>query len=147
MASPFNIVTCSRLGLRNLPVWAWALWTLKVHKIFTKAGRGPLVKRILCLRPAGVINCRLSFWASWFPRGFCSNMGGCCKPRGSPNSFLSAIWGQILFCFFFVFLISQTGSSSLYSLLGAPVHFWRFARADGYSMHVYWFWPDIIPSH
>ena len=149
MASPFNIVTCSRLGLRNLPVWAWALWTLKVHKIFTKAGRGPLVKRILCLRPAGVINCRLSFWASWFPRGFCSNMGGCCKPRGSPNSFLSAIWGQILFffvlfCFDFsdwIFIIVFPFGSPR-SLLEVCKGWWLFhacllilARYNSISLH------------
>ena len=31
--------------------------TLKVYKVFTKVGRGPWLKRKVCLRPAGVINC------------------------------------------------------------------------------------------
>ena len=30
--------------------------TLKVYKVFTKFGRGPCIKRILCLGPASVIN-------------------------------------------------------------------------------------------
>ena len=31
--------------------------TLKVYKVFTKVGRGPWLKRKLCLGCAGVINC------------------------------------------------------------------------------------------
>ena len=63
----------SRLGLRNLEMWAWAVSTLKVYKVFTRVSRGPsLAKRRLCLGPAGVINCTpllaLSFWVSLFPR-------------------------------------------------------------------------------
>ena len=48
--------------------------TLKVYKVFTKAGWGPWLNRKLCLGPASVINCTplstLSFWASLFPRAF-----------------------------------------------------------------------------
>ena len=29
--------------------------TLKVHKVFTKVGQGPWLKRKFCLRPTGVI--------------------------------------------------------------------------------------------
>ena len=46
----------SRVRLRNLGMWVWA-HTLKVYKIFTKVGQGPWLKRKLCFRPAGVINC------------------------------------------------------------------------------------------
>ena len=30
---------------------------LKVYKVFTKVGKSPWLKRKLCLRPAGIINC------------------------------------------------------------------------------------------
>ena len=43
-------LTFSRLGLRNLGMWAWAR-TLKVYKVFTKAGQGPWPKSRLCLGP------------------------------------------------------------------------------------------------
>ena len=36
-------LTFSRVGLRNLGMWVWA-HTLKVYKIFTKVGQGPLAK-------------------------------------------------------------------------------------------------------
>ena len=66
-------LTLSRLGLRNLGMGAWG-HTLKVYKVFTKIGRGPWLRRKLCLGPAGVINCTplstLSFWVSLFPRAF-----------------------------------------------------------------------------
>ena len=73
-------LTFSRLGLRNLGMWAWAR-TLKVYKVFTKVGWGPWLNRKLCLGPAGVINCTprstLSFWVSLFPRAFSYNKNSC----------------------------------------------------------------------
>ena len=76
-------LTFSRLGLRNLRMSAWAC-TLKVYKVFTKVGRGPWLKRKLCLGPAGVINCIpqsvLFFWVSLFPGAFGSNRVGCHVP-------------------------------------------------------------------
>ena len=63
-------LTFSRLGLRNLGMWAWAR-TLKVYKAFTEVGLGSRLKRILCRGPTGVINCTplstLSFWWVCFP--------------------------------------------------------------------------------
>ena len=65
-------LTFPRLGLRNLGAGAWA-HTLKVYKVFTKVGRGPWLKRKLCLGPAGVITALHhprcpSEWV--FPRAF-----------------------------------------------------------------------------
>ena len=77
-------LTLSRLGLKNLGMWTWALkvythihicgCTLKLYKVFTKVGQCPWIKRKLCLGSASVINCpplsMLSFWVSLFPRVF-----------------------------------------------------------------------------
>ena len=72
--------TFSRLGLRNLGMWAWAC-SLKVYKVFTKVSQCPWLKRKLCLGPTSVINCipqsTLSFWVNLFPRVFGYNRVGC----------------------------------------------------------------------
>ena len=73
-------LTFCRVGLRNLGMWTCAR-TLRVYKVFTKIGRGPWLKRKLCLRPAIVIKCTLlstlSFWMTLLPRAFGYNKRMC----------------------------------------------------------------------
>ena len=39
--------------------------TAKIYKVFTIVGWGPCLKRKLCLRPAGVINCTSLYMLSF----------------------------------------------------------------------------------
>ena len=65
-------LTLSRLGLRNLGMWAWAV-TLKIYKVFTKVGWSPWLRGDSALG-CWCDNCTppsaLSFWVSFFP-GIC----------------------------------------------------------------------------
>ena len=53
IVSPFNTFQARFKEFGNVGLSS----TLKVYKVFTKVGRGPRLKRKVCLRPAGVINC------------------------------------------------------------------------------------------
>ena len=53
IVSPFNTFQARFKEFGNVGLSS----TLKVYKVFTKVGRGPWLKRKVCLRPAGVINC------------------------------------------------------------------------------------------
>ena len=79
-------LTLSRLGLRNLGMWAWAVH-LKYIRFSQKVGRGPWLKRKLCLGPTSVINCTLlstlSFWVSLFPGAFGYNIW--CNGQETPH--------------------------------------------------------------
>ena len=63
-------LTFSRLDLRNLQMYSWAVHLRYIR--FSQNQSGSLAKRRLCLGPASAINCTslsgLSFWVSLFPR-------------------------------------------------------------------------------
>ena len=95
-------LTFSRLGLRNLGMWAWAR-ALTVYKAFTKLSRGSRLKRILCFGRASVITCTplsaLSFWMSLFPRALGYNTFTLlfCSPQHSSLS------EMVYICLSFIF--------------------------------------------
>ena len=103
---------------RDFGSWVWA-HRLRVYKVFTKTDLGSLMKRRLCLGPAGVINCTplpaLSFWVSLFPgtRGYNKSCLTLCDPME-------------------------------YSMPGLPV---RHQHPKFTQTHVNWVGDAIQPSH